>query len=65
AAPRRAGLAPAGLAGAVRAAAPVPLAAVLVAPRMPTDVRHNSKIDRTRLAAWASRVLSGGPVGAP
>jgi hypothetical protein len=32
---------------------------------MPTDVRHNSKIDRTRLAAWASRVLSGGPVGAP
>lgn len=64
-APRRAGLAAAGLAAAVREAAPVPLAAVLVAPRMPTDVRHNSKIDRTRLAAWASRVLSGGAVGAP
>ena len=65
AAPRRAGLAPAALAAEVRAVAPVPLAAVLVAPRMPTDVRHNSKIDRTRLAGWASRVLSGGPVGAP
>lgn len=64
-APRRAGLAPAGLAEAVRAASPVPLAAVLVAPRMPTDVRHNSKIDRTRLARWAERVLSGGKVGAP
>ncbi|GIG38141.1 acyl-CoA synthetase [Cellulomonas pakistanensis] len=64
-APRRAGLAPAGLAEAVRAASPVPLAAVLVAPRMPTDVRHNSKIDRTRLAGWAGRVLSGGTVGAP
>lgn len=64
-APRHAGLAPAALAAEVRAAAPVPLAAVLVAPRMPTDVRHNSKIDRTRLAGWASRVLSGGPVGAP
>lgn len=63
--PRRAGLAPAALAAEVRAASPVPLAAVLVAPRMPTDVRHNSKIDRTRLAAWASRVLSGGRVGAP
>lgn len=63
--PRRPGLAPADLADEVRAAAPVPLAAVLVAPRMPTDVRHNSKIDRTRLAGWASRVLSGGPVGAP
>ncbi|WP_217614454.1 alpha/beta fold hydrolase [Cellulomonas sp. GbtcB1] len=64
-APRRAGLAPSDLADAARAASPVPLAAVLVAPRMPTDVRHNSKIDRTRLAAWAARVLSGGPAGTP
>lgn len=61
---RRAGLAPEQLAADVRAASPVPLAAVLVAP-MPTDVRHNSKIDRTRLAAWASRVLAGGRVGTP
>jgi acyl-coenzyme A synthetase/AMP-(fatty) acid ligase/pimeloyl-ACP methyl ester carboxylesterase len=62
---RRAGLAPAGLAAEVRAAAPVPLAAVLVVPAMPTDIRHNSKIDRTRLAAWADRVLAGGRVGTP
>ncbi|MEN5072803.1 alpha/beta fold hydrolase [Isoptericola cucumis] len=62
---RRPGLAPAELGAAVRAASPVPLAAVLVAPAMPTDVRHNSKIDRARLAAWADGVLTGGRVGAP
>jgi acyl-coenzyme A synthetase/AMP-(fatty) acid ligase/pimeloyl-ACP methyl ester carboxylesterase len=62
---RRPGLAPSSLAAAVRAASPVPLAAVLVLPAMPTDVRHNSKIDRARLAGWASRVLAGGRVGAP
>jgi acyl-coenzyme A synthetase/AMP-(fatty) acid ligase/pimeloyl-ACP methyl ester carboxylesterase len=62
---RRPGLAPSSLAAAVRAASPVPLAAVLVLPTMPTDVRHNSKIDRARLAVWASRVLAGGRVGAP
>jgi hypothetical protein len=38
---------------------------VLVAPRLPTDVRHNSKIDRARLAAWADGILAGGRVGAP
>lgn len=53
------------LAAAVRSAAGRPLAAVLVVPRMPTDVRHNSKIDRTRLAAWAEDVLAGRPVGRP
>ncbi|MCA5891809.1 alpha/beta fold hydrolase [Isoptericola sp. NEAU-Y5] len=62
---RRPGLAPARLAAAVRGACPVPLVAVLVAPRMPTDVRHNSKIDRARLAAWADGILTGGRVGAP
>lgn len=62
---RRPGLAPDDLAAAVRAASPVRLAAVLVAGRMPTDVRHNSKIDRTRLATWADRVLTGGRVVAP
>ena len=35
------------------------LAAVLVAPNFPTDIRHNSKIDRTRLAQWAELVLAG------
>nr|WP_313817810.1 alpha/beta fold hydrolase [Citricoccus sp.] len=60
------GLAPGALTAAVRAAAaPVPVAAVLVTDRVPVDIRHNSKIDRTRIAHWAERVLSGGKVGAP
>ncbi|WP_136518623.1 alpha/beta fold hydrolase [Cellulomonas telluris] len=62
---RRPGLAPADLTDAVRAAAAAPLAAVLVVPDLPTDVRHNSKIDRTRLARWAEHVLSGGRVRRP
>jgi len=62
---RRPGLAPEALTAAVRAASSVALAAVLVVPRMPTDVRHNSKIDRACLAAWADGVLAGGRVGRP
>jgi acyl-coenzyme A synthetase/AMP-(fatty) acid ligase len=62
----RPGLAPTDLAAAVRgAAAPVPVAAVLVTDRVPVDIRHNSKIDRTRLARWADGVLAGGRVGSP
>jgi acyl-coenzyme A synthetase/AMP-(fatty) acid ligase/pimeloyl-ACP methyl ester carboxylesterase len=53
------------LAAAVRAAAGVPLAAVMVTHALPVDIRHASKIDRTRLARWADRVLSGGPGGRP
>ncbi|WP_111765666.1 alpha/beta fold hydrolase [Nakamurella deserti] len=49
-----------GLADAVRAAAaPVPVAAVLVREALPVDIRHNSKIDRTALAAWATDTLAG------
>ncbi|MFZ7087684.1 alpha/beta fold hydrolase [Curtobacterium sp. RRHDQ10] len=67
---RRAGLADAALTGAVRravtdATTSVTLAAVLAVPRLPTDVRHNSKIDRTRLADWASRMLSGARMTRP
>ncbi len=61
----RPGLASAELAAAVRGACPVLPAAVLVVRQMPTDVRHNSKIDRTRLAVWADGVLAGGRVGSP
>ncbi|QCU77868.1 alpha/beta fold hydrolase [Citricoccus sp. SGAir0253] len=62
----RPGLAPTALAAAVRsAAAPVPVAAVLVTDRVPVDIRHNSKIDRSRLARWAAGVLAGGRVGRP
>ncbi|GAB3189613.1 alpha/beta fold hydrolase [Nesterenkonia suensis] len=48
-----------------RAAAEIPVAAVLVLDELPTDIRHNSKIDRTRLAAWADRVLTGRRPGTP
>jgi acyl-coenzyme A synthetase/AMP-(fatty) acid ligase len=61
----RVGLAEPDLASAVRSAAGVPVAAVLVARDLPVDIRHASKIDRTRLARWAARVLEGGRVGRP
>jgi acyl-coenzyme A synthetase/AMP-(fatty) acid ligase/pimeloyl-ACP methyl ester carboxylesterase len=53
------------LAGAIRSAAGVPLAAVLAVDALPVDIRHASKVDRTRLARWAERVLGGGRVGRP
>jgi acyl-coenzyme A synthetase/AMP-(fatty) acid ligase/pimeloyl-ACP methyl ester carboxylesterase len=66
---RRPGLASADLSASVRAAVHDAVghrvAAVLVVPVLPTDVRHNSKIDRARLAAWASSVLSGGRMRRP
>ncbi|GGM09451.1 acyl-CoA synthetase [Micromonospora yangpuensis] len=60
---RRAALADAELTDAVRAVAGPPVAAVLVVPALPTDIRHNSKIDRARLSRWAARVLAGGRLG--
>jgi acyl-CoA synthetase (AMP-forming)/AMP-acid ligase II/pimeloyl-ACP methyl ester carboxylesterase len=65
---RRAGPAAPQLAGRVRAAARlagVSVSAVLAVPAQPTDIRHNAKIDRTRLSRWASRVLAGGRPGTP
>jgi acyl-coenzyme A synthetase/AMP-(fatty) acid ligase/pimeloyl-ACP methyl ester carboxylesterase len=62
---RRPALAAPQLAARVREAAGVPLAAVLAVPRLPTDIRHNSKIDRARLSRWAERVLSGKRMTAP
>ena len=60
------GLAPAELATQVRAAvAPLAVSAVLVTEAIPTDIRHNSKIDRARMARWAEHVLAGGKVGRP
>lgn len=61
-------LAVAPLTGAVRAAVGVsvagaPVAAVLVADALPVDIRHAAKIDRTRVAAWAGRVLAGERTG--
>jgi len=62
---RRVGLADADLAAAVRSAVGRDVAAVIVVPVLPTDVRHNSKIDRARLGRWAAGILSGGRVSAP
>ena len=39
------------------------VAAVMTAPSLPVDRRHNSKIDRTRIARWAERILAGGRLG--
>ena len=60
----RPGLADEALSDIVRAqASEIDIAAVLVAPRLPVDKRHNSKINRTRIARWADRVLAGGRIG--
>jgi acyl-coenzyme A synthetase/AMP-(fatty) acid ligase len=48
------------LAAAVRDAAETDVTAVLVTPQLPVDIRHQSKIDRAKVAAWAERVLAGG-----
>ncbi|MDP4333649.1 alpha/beta fold hydrolase [Curtobacterium sp. A7_M15] len=62
---RRPALAHPDLARAVRAAAGISLAAVLTVPQLPTDIRHNSKVDRARLSRWAASVLSGGRMVRP
>ena len=62
---RRPGLATTELTARVRAAVDRPVAAVLVVPQLPTDVRHNSKVERTRIARWAGGVLAGGRMVAP
>ncbi|MGO4493306.1 AMP-binding protein, partial [Arthrobacter sp. 2YAF22_2] len=65
---RRAGPAAPQLAGRVRDAARragVSISAVLTVPSQPTDIRHNAKIDRTRLSRWATKVLAGGRPGTP
>ncbi|MDQ0663932.1 acyl-CoA synthetase (AMP-forming)/AMP-acid ligase II [Arthrobacter ulcerisalmonis] len=65
---RKAGPAGTELAGKVREAARsagVSVAAVLVVPAQPTDIRHNAKIDRARLSRWAASVLAGGRPGMP
>ncbi|SDS72649.1 Acyl-CoA synthetase (AMP-forming)/AMP-acid ligase II [Pseudarthrobacter equi] len=65
---RTAGPAEPALSASVRAAARtagVRISAVLAVPAQPTDIRHNAKIDRTRLSRWATRVLAGGRPGKP
>ncbi len=62
---RRAALADPELTTAIRESTDLPIAAVLQVRALPTDVRHNSKIDRSRLSAWADGVLSGRTPSAP
>jgi len=47
------------LSDAVRSAVDVPVAAVLLVNRLPVDIRHASKVDRTALAEWAGTLLAG------
>jgi acyl-coenzyme A synthetase/AMP-(fatty) acid ligase len=61
----RPGLASPELTASVRASTDLPLVAVLVVPQLPTDIRHNSKIDRSRVSVWAEATLAGGKTGAP
>ncbi len=50
---------------AVAEACGVPVAAVLRVRELPTDVRHNAKIERGRIARWAEQALAGGRMGEP
>jgi cis-3-alkyl-4-acyloxetan-2-one decarboxylase / olefin beta-lactone synthetase len=63
--PRRSALASLALTAQVRSVGRVDIAAVLVVPALPVDKRHNSKIDRTRVASWASSTLAGRRLRAP
>ena len=47
------------LAERVRHVVDHPVAAVMSVRDLPVDIRHNTKIDRTAVAAWASAVLAG------
>jgi acyl-coenzyme A synthetase/AMP-(fatty) acid ligase/pimeloyl-ACP methyl ester carboxylesterase len=43
----------------MREIAGVPLAAVLRVKSLPTDIRHNAKLNREEISQWASRKLAG------
>ena len=53
------GLADDELTARVRAAVAHPVAAVATVAALPVDIRHNTKIDRTAVAKWASALLAG------
>lgn len=43
----------------IRAVAKVPVSAVLISKHLPTDIRHNAKINREQIARWAANKLGG------
>ncbi|MFL6181616.1 MAG: AMP-binding protein, partial [Actinomycetes bacterium] len=53
------------LSDALRKAAGIEFAAVLVVDQLPVDIRHNSKIDRQQVARWAANVLAGNGAANP
>ena len=59
------GLASTDLTARIRSTVEYPVAAVLTLRSMPVDIRHNAKIDRTAVAAWANDVLAGRRATAP
>ncbi|WP_240613403.1 alpha/beta fold hydrolase [Brachybacterium endophyticum] len=48
---------------AVQQATGLEIAAVFTTASLPTDIRHNSKIDRAKLSAWAEQTLQGRKAG--
>ena len=56
---RDAGLADDVLSERVRSVVAHPVAAVATVHALPVDIRHNTKIDRTAVAAWATALLAG------
>lgn len=59
------GLASIDITARVRSVVTHRVAAVLTLRAMPVDIRHNAKIDRTAVAAWADDVLAGRRATAP
>lgn len=57
---RKATLASIDMIDTVRALCDHDVVAVFETPQLPVDRRHNSKIDRTAVAEWAAKALSGG-----
>lgn len=53
------GPAPLALLDEIRELVECDVAAVLLRPSLPVDIRHNSKIDRTAVSHWASQQLAG------
>ncbi len=60
---KRAALAPLERIDEVRALSEIDVVAVFEVPHLPVDRRHNSKINRTRVAEWAEVALGGGTLG--
>jgi acyl-coenzyme A synthetase/AMP-(fatty) acid ligase len=56
-------LAPLAIIDQVRTVVTEDVVAVFELPELPVDRRHNSKVDRTRIANWAAAALAGGSLG--